>query len=72
MGQHTFGRGKQILNLACGSIGVMRQIEYGNLEPDFGAIFSLGRKNDTMRRRVRMLTGLEQVERLEEHSAEPL
>ena len=72
MGQQTFSGRQQILNLACGTLGVLGHIKYGNLETDFCAMLSFRRKHDAVGGRVRMLTGFEQVERLKEDVAEPL
>ena len=70
MPQKTLSRREQFFKTSIRFRTIVFAVEDGNLQTDFGSISALRSIHDTMRRRLRILTGLQEIQRLKEHAAQ--
>lgn len=68
--KETFGRRKQLFELAVRLRAVVSAIENGDLKAHLRAIPALRSIHDPMHRRFGMLAGFQKIQRLKEHTTE--
>jgi hypothetical protein len=70
LSQETFCRFQQLFDATVWLCAVVRPVEYGDLKADFRTIPAIRGIHNPMHWRLRILTGLEQIQRLKEDTAE--
>lgn len=67
--QQAFSRREQFFESSIRLGAIVSPVEDGDLQTDLGPVPALRRVHDAMHRRVRVLAGLQKIQRLKEHAA---